>query len=143
MRESSFHWDVVNVRAMGQYLTHVEGHFIEQSLAGRPRPQTVLDIGGGSGRVAVPLHEAGHRPLVVDVDATPLRILARQAPGVGRALVSDRIDELPVADDSVDCVLCVEVPVLDDPASFLATCRRVLRTGALVIFTAHNRRSYL
>lgn len=142
MSESSFHWDVVNVRAMGQYLTRVEGCFIQQSLARRPRPQFVLDIGGGSGRFAVPLHEAGHQVLVLDVDATPLRILARSAPGIGRALVSGRIDELPIADDSVDCVLCIEVPVLDDPTSFLAACRRMLRTGGLVIFTAHNRRSY-
>ena len=142
VRESSFHWDVVNVRAMGQYLTRVEGRFIQQSLAARPRPQLVLDIGGGSGRFAVPLYEAGHCPLVLDVDPTPLRILTRNAPGVGRALVSGRNDEWPVADDSIDCVLCVEVPALDDPTSFLAACRRVLRTGGLVIFTTHNRRSY-
>jgi ubiquinone/menaquinone biosynthesis C-methylase UbiE len=142
VRESSFHWDVVNVRAMGQYLTRVEGRFIQQLLAARPRPQLVLDIGGGSGRFAVPLYEAGYQLLVLDVDATPLRILVRSEPGIGRALVSGRSDELPIADDSVDCVLCIEVPVLDDPATFLAACRRVLRTGGVVIFTAHNRRSY-
>jgi SAM-dependent methyltransferase len=127
---------------MGQYLTRVEGAFIRQALASRPRPQVVLDIGGGSGRFAVPLHQAGHRLVVADVDTTPLRILGRRAPGVGRVLVGDRIDELPIADDSVDCVLCIEVPVLDDPASFLSECRRVVRKDGLVIFTVHNKRSY-
>lgn len=56
--------------------------------------------------------------------------------------MSGRIDGLPIADDSVESVLGIEVPVLDDPTSFLATCRRVLRTGGLVIFAAHHRRSY-
>jgi SAM-dependent methyltransferase len=140
--EAPFHWDVVNVRAMGRYLTEVEGVFIQRAFAQLSVPATVLDVGGGSGRFAIPLQDAGHRVVVVDPDLTPLRALARCAPDVRRVQISGKLDEMPVADASVDGVVCIEVPVMDEPIGFFAECYRLLRPGGLLVFSVHNRRSY-
>jgi 2-polyprenyl-3-methyl-5-hydroxy-6-metoxy-1,4-benzoquinol methylase len=138
-----FFWDRGNATRMGQYLTRVEGQFIEEGLAAAPWARKVLDIGGGSGRFALPLHARGYHVVVTDADSVPLRLLTSHNPHVGRVLTSASAASLTVASQSVDCVLCIEVFGLSDQACwFFPECHRVLREGGLLIFTAHNKLSY-
>lgn len=142
---SEYYWDCANATAMGQYLTRVEWSFIEQSLREYPGIQTILDIGGGSGRFAMPLHEAGYKVVVTEVNPLPLSITRRRVPQLGCILTAngDTTRTLPLRDASLDCVLCIEVfALIDDGDRFFAECHRVLREGGLLIIAAENRFSY-
>jgi len=111
---------------------------------GAPAPLRVLDLGGGTGGLAVRLASGGHDVVVVDPSPDALAALARRADEEG---VADRLTGVQgdaedlsehVADASVDLLLCHGVlEVVDDPARALLACRRALRpTGRLSVLVA-------
>src|SRR3954467_12524646 len=61
---------------------------LERITADTGRPASVVDIGGGTGGVAVRVAELGHRVVVVDPSPDALAILARRAEESG---VADRV----------------------------------------------------
>lgn len=143
MITDEYYWDRANGTRMGHYLTQVEGQFISHSLAHYPTVKTILDIGGGSGRFAIPLHRQGYRVLVAEADHVPLGKITPRMPDLPCIRISPTAQKLAIASQSIDCVLCIEVPALVDHATwFFAECHRVLRKEGLVIFTAHNGWSY-
>ncbi|HET7399333.1 MAG TPA: methyltransferase domain-containing protein [Intrasporangium sp.] len=100
------------------------------------RPLDVLDLGGGTGNVAVALAEAGHRVTVVDPSPDALAALARRAREAG---LPDRVtgvqgdsDSLPtvLAGQTVDLVCCHGVlEFVDDPSATLRAIAAALRPG--------------
>jgi SAM-dependent methyltransferase len=94
----------------------------------------VLDLGGGTGELAVPIAALGHRVTVVDSSPDALAALARRAAESGveaqvRALQGDA-DDLQVGSASFDLVLCHGVlEHVDDPAGALGGIARALRPG--------------
>jgi S-adenosylmethionine-dependent methyltransferase len=104
----------------------------------------VLDAGGGTGGLAVPLAELGHHVTVVDSSPDALAGLERRAAEAGvvvRALQGDA-DGLPdmVGPDSADLVLCHSVlEYVDDPAAALAAIARTVRPGGAVSVLAANQ----
>ena len=115
-------------------------------------PLRVLDVGGGSGTLAVPLAEAGHDVTVVDPSADALATLRRRAETAG---VPDRVrgvqgdgdllhEVLPAttgaADGGFDLALCHSVlEVVDDPATTLRELAAAVRPGGTVSIAAANR----
>jgi SAM-dependent methyltransferase len=95
-------------------------------------PADVLDLGGGTGGLAVPVAALGHRVTVIDPSPDALAALARRAAESGledqvRALQGDA-DDLGV--EGFDVVLCHGVlERVDDPARALAGVARALRPG--------------
>jgi S-adenosylmethionine-dependent methyltransferase len=104
----------------------------------------VLDAGGGTGGLAVPLAELGHRVTVVDSSPDALAGLERRAAEAGvrvRALQGDA-DGLPgvVGPDSADLVLCHSVlEYVDDPAAAMASVASTVRPGGAVSVLAANQ----
>jgi ubiquinone/menaquinone biosynthesis C-methylase UbiE len=124
-------------------------HELRQALDARPElasGATVVDAGGGSGGLAVPLAELGHSVVVVDPSPDALASLERRADESG---VADRVTghqgDLStlaevVPDSSADVLLCHAVlEVVDDPAEGLASGLAVVRPGGLVSVLAANR----
>ncbi|MEJ5914832.1 class I SAM-dependent methyltransferase [Pseudokineococcus sp. 1T1Z-3] len=111
---------------------------------GEARPVRVLDLGGGTGGLAVELASRGHDVVVVDPSPDALASLARRADemGVGERLTGVQGDSedlsAHVPDASVDVLLAHGVlEVVDDPRAALAACRRALRpTGRLSVLVA-------
>ncbi len=110
------------------------------------RGQRVLDVGGGSGVLAVPLAERGCSVTVIDASADALATLRRRAGDAGvdtrvRAVQGDLdtlLDVVP-ADDH-DLVLCHSVlEVVDDPAAAVVTLARTLRPGGALSLVVANR----
>ncbi|MGY1740959.1 MULTISPECIES: class I SAM-dependent methyltransferase [unclassified Blastococcus] len=110
----------------------------------------VLDVGGGSGTLAVPLARLGHDVTVVDPSADALATLRRRADtaGVGSSVRAvqgdgDRLHELPLADGGdggYDLALCHAVlEVVDDPAVTLGEVARAVRPGGTVSVATANR----
>jgi len=107
-------------------------------------PLDVLDIGGGTGGLAVRVGELGHQVTVVDPSPDALAALDRRAREhdvevAGRQ--GDLSSLLDVVDpESADLVLCHGVlEVVDDPAAALATLAQVLRPGGVLSLLVAQR----
>ena len=110
------------------------------------RPAAVVDIGGGTGGLAVRVAELGPRGVVVDPRPAALATLSRRADESGVAdLVTGRQGDLAtlpdlVPDGSADVVLCHGVlEIVEDPAAALAALARVLRPGGTLSLLVNQR----
>lgn len=104
----------------------------------------VLDAGGGTGGLAVPLAELGHHVTVVDPSPDALAGLERRAAEAGvrvRALQGDADALLDVVGpDTADLVLCHSVlEYVDDPAAALESIAATVRPGGAVSVLAANQ----
>ncbi|GAI73262.1 unnamed protein product, partial [marine sediment metagenome] len=86
-----------------------------------------FDIGGGSGRIAIPLYRDGHRVLVGEIDALALKILHHRESAIPSILVSGEATRYPIRASSLDCVLCLGVPSLIESDWFFSECNRMLK----------------
>jgi len=110
------------------------------------RPLRVLDLGGGTGGLAVPLAELGHQVAVVDPSPDALASLSRRSAERG---VADRVTAIQgdadslagsVGDQQVDLVCCHgTLEVVDDPEATLAALAAVLAPGGYLSLVAAGR----
>jgi ubiquinone/menaquinone biosynthesis C-methylase UbiE len=111
-----------------------------EDVLGGPLPAgTVLDVGCGTGHVAVKLAKTSRFSRVVATDISPkmLACARRNAAEAGVSIETVETDmvRLPFEDASVDLVVgCAILHHLPDPAAFLSEVRRVLRPGAPCVF---------
>lgn len=106
----------------------------------------IVDVGGGSGVLAVPLAGRGHRVRVVDPSPNALATLERRASDAGvTALVTGvQGDAAALAElvgvDGADVVLCHGVlEVVDDPVVAVNGLAGVVRPGGLASVVAAQR----
>jgi S-adenosylmethionine-dependent methyltransferase len=126
----------------GSTRTAVVWSALQPTLGGDPLD--VLDIGGGTGGLAVRIGELGHRVTVVDPSPDALAALDRRAREHDVAVTGRQGDLVSLLDvvgpDSADLVLCHGVlEVVDDPADALATLGRVLRPGGVLSLLVAQR----
>jgi len=139
MQVQEWYVDKVNRTRMGQYLTVVESELIERFLQPEPAIRLILDVGGGSGRFAVPLMQRGYHVIVTEVDWAPLSALRTRQSSVHAVLTE--MNGWPVQAQSVDCVLAMEIPCVYDEW-FWRECSRIVKPGGLVIANIVNQASY-
>ena len=116
-----------------------------EALDGGPTPPSVLDCGGGTGSLAVPLAEFGAAVTVVDISVDALATLARRAAEAG---VADRVRPVQgdieslaavVPDAGFDLVLAHGVlESLEDQSAALASFAAAARPGGLVSIVVGN-----
>lgn len=114
-----------------------------RTAAGHPAG-TVLDLGGGTGVIAVPLARAGHLVTVLDQSPDALATLARRTAAAG---VADRVTGLVHDLDSfdglsltADIVLCHRVlEYVDDPERTLTGARSALSNGGVLSIVCATR----
>jgi SAM-dependent methyltransferase len=99
----------------------------------------VLDVGAGTGRVALDLTRAGARVTALDLDAQLLAELARRAQEAGLAVDVVHADardfDIPGALFGLIAVPMQTIQLLEDAAAragFFAAARRVLAPGGLI-----------
>ena len=110
------------------------------------RPLRVLDLGGGTGGLAVPLAERGHHVTVVDPSPDALASLSRRSAESG---VDDRVEAVQgdadtlgeaLGDQLVDLVCCHgTLEVVDDPQATLSSLAAVLAPGGYLSLVAAQR----
>jgi SAM-dependent methyltransferase len=97
----------------------------------------LLEIGVGTGRIALPLHRRGRQLLGVDLSVPMLRRYRAKAAALGLRpppLLRADATRLPLRDASVDAVLEVHVlHLIPTWRAALAEVRRVLAPGGLVL----------
>ena len=104
---------------------------IVSELASSQRPERILDVGTGTGRLAAALLEANRQATVVGVDFA--QAMLRQAPRATHATRADAL-RLPFADEQFDAVVSAFlVRNLADVSSGIAEQVRVLRPGGRLV----------
>ncbi len=113
------------------------------------RPLHVLDLGGGTGGLAVPLAAAGHDVTVVDPSPDALASLSRRAAETDPPETAERITAVQGDADSLSTLLgdrradliCCHGTLehVEDPASTLARLAEVLADGATLSLVAAGR----
>jgi S-adenosylmethionine-dependent methyltransferase len=110
-----------------------------------PRPLRVVDLGGGTGGLAVRIGQLGHQVLVVDPSPDALASLERRVAEAGittvRGVLGDADSLLEVVDPgTTDLVLCHELlEVLDKPARALEAAAAALDTDGIMSVVATQR----
>ncbi|HZD71445.1 MAG TPA: methyltransferase domain-containing protein [Actinomycetes bacterium] len=111
-------------------------------------PASLVDAGGGTGQLAVPLAQLGYHVTVVDTSAAMLATCAQRAAAEDPALaahiatVQGDVAEMTalLGPASQDAALCHEVVTcVDDPGAVLAALGEVLRPGGVLSLTFANR----
>lgn len=102
----------------------------------------VLDIGCGGGLVSEPMARLG--AAVTGADAAAGNIAVAQVHAEGQGLSIDyraaTAEALADAGELYDVVLALEIiEHVEGPAAFVATCRRLLKPGGLLIMSTLNR----
>lgn len=113
-------------------------------LAGLPEGSRILDLGGGMGRIAVPL-AARHRLTLCDISERMLEMAAAEARRTGVPdghLTLGRLDArepLPFAAASFDGAIALDLLVhLPEPVAALRELRRVLRPEGVLLVDMTN-----
>jgi S-adenosylmethionine-dependent methyltransferase len=121
---------------------------LDDLVAGEWRPLDIVDVGGGTGGVAIPLAVRGHQVTVVDPSPDALASLERRAAEAGvtgriSALQGDAADlaDLVPAHES-DVVVCHRVlEVLEAPVEALRNMAGALRRGGVLSLLVAQRHS--
>jgi cyclopropane fatty-acyl-phospholipid synthase-like methyltransferase len=123
---------------MGQYLTQKELQFID-SIVQQPN-LNILDIGGGSGRFAIPLSQRGENVTVLDVSEVAIGSLKKKSNRI-KTIVGD--GETYKFNEKYDCILIIEtIEYIKDRELFFKKCRELLTDNGIIIVTMCNRHSY-
>ncbi|MGW1142541.1 class I SAM-dependent DNA methyltransferase [Streptomyces zhihengii] len=124
----------------------IAGRWAEECLARYGAGPRVLDVGCGTGRDAEHLHRAGRAVTGADVSAAMLAHARAHHPGP-RYVHAD-LRRFDLGEDAFDAVVCLDSALLychtnDELDGFLASCRRALRSGGLLVAEMRNGAFFL
>jgi SAM-dependent methyltransferase len=109
---------------------------IGHAMAARGEEPVLLELGVGTGRIALPLIARGYRYLALDCDPAMLEVFQKKAAGVMRKvrlLLADA-REIPLPDESVHGVIAVHLwHLLPDWPKALAEALRVLKPSGVLL----------
>ncbi|MFN4232635.1 class I SAM-dependent methyltransferase [Thermus sp.] len=109
---------------------------IGNALGVRGEEAVLLELGVGTGRIALPLIARGYRYLALDKDPAMLEVFRQKAAGVMRKvrLIEADARAIPLPDESVHGVIVVHLwHLLPDWPKALAEALRVLKPGGVLL----------
>jgi len=134
-----WYWDTVYESPVGDYYTATALKFIRDNIEDKGI-NTILDVGGGAGRIAIPLYEDGYNVDVLDIDSDALKLLKKREYNI-KTILGDIRSFNP--DTKYDCIICIgTIKYLDDLDDFLESLSRCLARDGYVVFELLNPRSF-
>lgn len=138
--DGKYVWDDSNPRGYGnrtgRYRTRIECEFMGHYIG--PAPLTVLDVGGGSGRLGTFFHALGHEVTVMDHNPDAIEMAKNR--GFAGAVVSDL---MTYDGRNFDVVACMEViEYFPDCAPVIKKCASFVRPGGTFFFCVINAGSW-
>lgn len=104
-----------------------------------PKGLKILDVGAGTGRLALALQKVGAQVTALDVSFEMLKVLANKNNKI--ETVIGEAQNLPFADKTFDYVTAAFLVVhLKNPLSFFDEAHRVLKDGGKLIITNINQK---
>jgi len=108
---------------------------------------SLIDLGCGTGRLAIALAQKGYVPLAVDLSPEMLHVLGNKAASLGLdipCIQGNLVDLNFLADESFDHAACLFstlglIEGAGNRKSFLQQVHRVLRPGGVFVVHVHNR----
>lgn len=109
-----------------------------------PRKKSILDIGTGTGRVAVRLVELGNEVFGIDINRNRIRAAALKSKEKRKYhVILANGEQLPVKSGSVDLIVCIRVlKYFEKPIIGLAEIARALKPDGLCIIEISNSLGY-
>ncbi len=137
----SYLWDVSNTisynNRMGKYKFNFEYGFINKFLIPNSK---ILDVGGGSGRFAIPIHNLGYEITVLDNNKEALDILSNKNSQI--QTVHCNFMEYK-SDLKYDIILAIEVLIyINDWDLFFSKIDNLLNNNGRFIFSTINTHSW-
>jgi ubiquinone/menaquinone biosynthesis C-methylase UbiE len=122
---------------LNPYINHLAGRHKDHAFAGI-ETGTVVEIGAGAG-ANVRYLPAGTRLIAIEPNLRMHERLRRncERAGIDLTIVPGGAEAIPLADESVDEVICSLVLCTVDAADVLAEIRRVLKPGGRFRFVEH------
>jgi SAM-dependent methyltransferase len=125
-------------------LVNVDCDFVQRQCS---QPGRFLDLGCGTGRLALAMVQRGHRVVAVDLSAPMLRVLGEKATAVGLSVerVQANLVELGGLDDvTFDYAACLfstwgMIAGNQERRRVLMHVHRLLRPGGILVLHVHNR----
>lgn len=121
---------------------------LDDLVPGEWRALDVVDLGGGTGGMAIPLAARGHHVSVVDPSPDALAALERRTAEAGltgriAGLQGDAADLIRlIGERQADVIVCHRVlEVVDDPAGALAAMAGTLRMGGVLSLLVAQRQA--
>src|SRR5688572_30196260 len=110
-------------------------------------PGSIIDLGAGTGRLAIPLAQRGYRPVAVDLSPEMLKVLRDKAAalGVDVPCVCANLVELGMfGDASFDYAACLFSTIglivgAEARRRFVTHVQRILKPGGVFVVHVHNR----
>ena len=139
-----YFWDFENPASynnrMGRFKTRRERDFIHRYAGASPN--VAPDVGGGSGRFAIQLHDQGHHLTVLDMNETAIRLLNGRRPDI--VTRTERFDTAEFdACQKYDLILAIEVLLyVEDWVGFFEKVHSLLADDGVFVFSATNRWSW-
>lgn len=152
-------WDYVNERSIADHydafvadtpLCQLDQSVLRDIFPGSDAscPQTILDLGCGSGRSAIPLAERGYCVVAIDLSQFMLEVLARKATSLGEGRVlplrANLVELDSLADQCADHAICLfstlgMIQGREHRRTMLRHVARAVRPGGQFLIHVHHR----
>ncbi len=143
MKNNEYIWDIHTGYASksGQYRFQTQYKFIKRNLdTNLPEGSKILDVGGGSGRFALPLSEY-YQVTVVEPDIRPVEILRNRTEKV--SIIHSSFQDWKWTDEKYDAVMFLDSIVYFQNMDWVfQTVSQLLRQGGFFLFNNININSY-
>ena len=114
-------------------------------------PGRLIDLGCGTGRLAIALAQQGYQVTAVDLSAEMLRVVGEKSHAAGvhvECLQANLVELECLADGAFDHAACLfstlgMIAGADARRRFLAHVRRLVRPGGVFVVHVHNRRFHV
>ena len=142
MEYKEYNWDYLNKKAynntIGKYRTEIELKFISKHID--KENDKILDIAGGSGRIAIPLLKYSNSITVTDINTKAMQILEERDLGIKTIEGDFSKTEFK---DHYSLILCIEGPdYFQDWDELFGKISNLLEDRGKCIFTYTNPKSW-